>query len=496
MALNPFFSQGLSSEQNLVQDLINEQLKIYGIDVMYIPRKMIRTDKVLREVQSSKFDDNFIIEAYVNNYEGYAGAGDIMTKFGVSLRDEVTLTISKERFEEFIGPIMASIYNPNLLYNDEDEELVVRPREGDLIYFPLGQRLFEVKFVEHEKPFYQLGKTYVYEVICELFEYEDEIMDTSVAEVDELIKDVTTTLYLIDDDYAQTAVGKVGVTTFGSGYVQKIVLLNDGNGYIEPPLVSISTSPVGVPAANAKAVAITTSIGDAYSIYEVLITNTGYGYTEPPTLTFVSAAGKGSGAIATCIVNDSGLIGISSAYLTNSGKGYFTIPSVTISPTLSGIGSTNAVIAANLINVLGVSTTTNVGIVTLGIRDAGYGYNPEYDDLGRLISPTITISPPSAITNNAGVGTYQYNEIIIGATSGAQARVRDWDINSKQLLVSIVSGEFIRGESIVGSASSASWVVRKYDDFITEDPYAQNDEIENEGIDSIDFTQDNPFGVY
>jgi hypothetical protein len=490
MALNPFFSQGLSSEQNLIQDLINEQLKIYGVDVMYIPRKMLGTDKILKEVQSSKFDDNFIIEAYVNNYEGYAGAGDIMTKFGVSLRDEVTLTISKERFEEFIAPILSSIYNPNLLYNDPDEtELVVRPREGDLIYFPLGQRLFEVKFVEHEKPFYQLGKTYVYELICELFEYEDEIMDTSIPEVDELIKDVTTTLYLIDDDYAQTAVGKVGVTTFGTGYVQKIVLLNDGNGYVEPPIVSISTSPVGLSRANASAVAITTSIGDAYSIYEILLTNTGYGYTTPPTISIISQSGKGSGAIATCVINTTGLIGITSAYLTNPGQGYFTTPSVTVNPSLSGIGSTNAIIVANIVD-------TNVGIITIGIRDAGYGYNPEYDDLNRLISPTITISQPSAITNNAGVGTYQYNEIITGSISGATARVRDWNINSKQLLISIVSGDFIKGESIVGTASSASWVVRKYDNYLTEDPYAQNDEIENEGIDIIDFSQDNPFGVY
>lgn len=294
MALNPFFLNGSSTEQNLIQDLINEQLRIYGIDVMYIPRKILRSDNVFKEIQSSKFDDNFIIEAYVNNYEGYAGAGDIMTKFGVSLRDEVTLTISKERFEEFIAPILTSIYNPNLIYNDPNEvELVTRPREGDLIYFPLGQRLFEVKFVEHEKPFYQLGKLYVYELVCELFEYEDEIMDTTVDEVDELIKDVTATLYLIDYDDAQVANLKVAQGTPQTGYVQRIFLNHDGNGYINQPMVSISTSPVGLSSANATVVAITTSIGDAHSIKEVLITNTGYGYTEAPILTFIGGGGSG-----------------------------------------------------------------------------------------------------------------------------------------------------------------------------------------------------------
>ena len=102
MALNPYFLQGSRAEQRLVQDLINEQLKIYGVEVTYIPRKYVNTESIIEEVTTSKFDDNFAIEAYVNTYDGYAGAGDVLTKFGMSLRDEVTLTISKERFEDFI----------------------------------------------------------------------------------------------------------------------------------------------------------------------------------------------------------------------------------------------------------------------------------------------------------------------------------------------------------------------------------------------------------
>ena len=152
MALNPFFLQGSQSEQRLVQDLINEQLQIYGVEVTYIPRKFVRKQTIIKEVQSSAFDDNFLLEAYVNTYEGYGGQGDIMTKFGVSLRDELVLTISKERFEDFISPFLSA---------DEDYDLATRPREGDVIFFPLGSRLFEVKFVEHEEP-YQLGKiTYI-----------------------------------------------------------------------------------------------------------------------------------------------------------------------------------------------------------------------------------------------------------------------------------------------------------------------------------------------
>ena len=101
MALNPFFLQGSPNEQRLIQDLLNEQLTIYGVEVTYIPRKIINKDSIFTEVEASRFDDNFSIEAYVNTYEGYDGAGDIMTKFGVSLKDELTLTISKDYSNRF-----------------------------------------------------------------------------------------------------------------------------------------------------------------------------------------------------------------------------------------------------------------------------------------------------------------------------------------------------------------------------------------------------------
>ena len=181
MALNPFFLQGSQSEQRLVQDLINEQLLIYGVEVTYIPRKYV-SDKstIMEEVTASKFDDNFLLEAYVNTYEGYGGQGDIMSKFGVTIKDELTLTISKERFEDFISPFLEVL-------PDDEIEVYTRPREGDLIYFPLGTRLFEVMFVEHEDPFYQLGKNYVYQLKCELFQYEDEVIDTSFDEIDKTV---------------------------------------------------------------------------------------------------------------------------------------------------------------------------------------------------------------------------------------------------------------------------------------------------------------------
>ena len=312
MALNPFFLQGSNNEQRLVQNLINEQLQIYGLEVTYIPRKFVNKQTIIEEVQSSRFDDNFSIEAYLNTYEGYSGAGDVMTKFGVSLRDEVTLTISRERFEDFIAPFL----------DPDDYELGSRPREGDLVYFPLGQRLFEVKFVEHEKPFYQLQKNYTYELQCELFEYEDEIIDTSIQEIDTQVQDqgFITTLNLVGTGRTATASAQISPVISGKGYIRSLTLLNDGTGYTSTPTVFISTSrdSSGV---NASAVAITTSIGGVHSIKEIILTNAGAGYTQAPDINIVG--GGGSGAIATCTIEKTRR-GIIQFTITDEGLGYTT----------------------------------------------------------------------------------------------------------------------------------------------------------------------------
>ena len=138
MVLNPYFQQGAVSEQNLVQSLINEQLKMYGVDVYYIPRRYIKKNTVIKEVVESEFDNAYPIEAYVDNYEGYGGQGTILSKFGIEERDDLTLVISRERYETYITPLIKNI--PNI-------ELSSRPKEGDLIYFPLGDRLFEIKYL-------------------------------------------------------------------------------------------------------------------------------------------------------------------------------------------------------------------------------------------------------------------------------------------------------------------------------------------------------------
>ena len=178
--LNPFFLQGSQGEQGLVQDLINEQLRMYGLECHYIPRKLMTSSTIMKEVTESRFDQAFPLEAYLMNVDGYAGQGDILTKFGVRVTTEATFVISRERFEESVAPFLEQ--------QEDDYEVSNRPREGDLIFSPLGKKLFEIKYVEFEKPNYQLRDIYTYQLTCEVFEYEDEVIDTNVNTIDEVVQ--------------------------------------------------------------------------------------------------------------------------------------------------------------------------------------------------------------------------------------------------------------------------------------------------------------------
>ena len=459
MALNPFFLQGSANEQRLIQELINEQLKIYGVEVTYIPRKFVRKETIIKEVSSSKFDDNFSLEAYVANYEGYGGSGDILTKFGMNLKDELTLIISKERFEDFISPFLVAM---------DDDEIVLssRPREGDIVYFPLGGRLFEIKFVEHEQPFYQLGKTYVYELKCELFQYEDEVLDTSIDEIDQTLQDqgYITSLQLISIGSTATA-----TSVLSTGYVQKIYLTNDGYGYTSAPVVAISSAPSG--GINASAVAITTSVGGVYSVKDIVLTNAGAGYSITPSI--IISGGGGSGAAATCGIQTT-YNGIRIVSIGSSGTGYAVPPTVSINSPTAGPG-----IAASAF-----ATLQGTNISKIYISNAGVGFT---------VSPTITIGGPPI---SSGTGNFIFNEEVVGSTSGTVARVKSWDKDTNILEISINSGNFYPGELIVGVASSAIYSVKNHNMTTLYDKYEENDEIESEADLIIDFSESNPFGNY
>ena len=563
MALNPFFLHGTSSEQRLVQDLINEQLRMYGVEVIYIPRKYVNKKTIIEEVTASRFDDNFAIEAYVNNFEGYSGQGDILTKFGVSLKDELAITISKERFEDFISPFLSGLDDGT---DTADIILSSRPREGDLVYFPLGERLFEVKFVEHESPFYQLGKNYVYELKCELFEYEDEIIDTSIKEIDTRVKDdgYIRTLKLIGIGRTATATASIAGFAATTGYIKQIFINNDGSGYTSAPTVTISTSPTGNAGDNAVAVGFLTTRARITSLERILLTNAGAGYTVAPTITI--SGGGGTGAAATCSIETTSS-GVLRFVITDGGIGYGTAPMVTVNHSSVGAAATAGIGVGGTVNVLTITNagtgytgtptvtvsspgvevgTTAVitatisagGVTALTITNAGTGYTVaptltigNEDSIksfpsgratgissigfvgsdsvvksiyvsnpgsGYLSDPTVTIADPEIIT---GIGTYLFNEVIIGSRSKTRARVKDWDKDNNILKISNVGiGAtqlgFFPGETITGTESGALYTVETFDQMDTYDKYSQNDEIEEEADLILDFTESNPFGGY
>ena len=463
--LNPYFLQGSTSEQRLVQDLVNEQLKMYGQDVVYMPRKLINEKTIIKENIVSKFDDSFRIEAYISNFSGFGSQGDMLTKFGVRTSDEMTLVISKERYEDFISPF---------LVNESDVKVATRPQEGDLIYVPLDNALFEIKYVEGKKPFYQLNNLYVYELRCERFEYEDEIIDVDKinqdgVQVNQTIKDLGN-IYNIQmvGSGATTAVLTVGLatTTPGSQSVQYIDLINDGTGYLSTPTIQIGKAPSG--GINATAVAIMTSKSGrtGSSIDRILVINPGAGYTQPPSVNIVGQSG--SGAIATAVISSGGL-GI--VNITNSGSQYSSPPSISISTAPSG--GTNAT-AESFINVSGA-------VSAIRFTNAGSGYTT---------APSITLSNPIGVTT----GNFKYNELVRGVSTGTTGYVKDWDGDTGILKVSIINGNFAKGELIVGAAATHKvYSINTFDEY---DPYAENIPIENEADQIIDFSQDNPFGSY
>ena len=486
--LNPYFQQGARSEQNLVQDLINEQLRMYGVEIYYLPRKYMTENTVIREVIQSKFDDAYPLEAYIDNYDGYAENPVLLSKFGIEAQNEITLVISRERWETYIEPLME---------NESNVKLTTRPKEGDIVYFPLGDRLFEIKYVEHEKPFYQLQKNYVYTLRCELYRYGiDEVIDTGISEIDdELVGDnliggtggasgtsedgistilgSTQTLTMVG-----TAVTATALTSLVNGAVRYVTMSNRGGGYTSPPIVGFSSAPSGGITAVGSAIMIG---GISYcnlninanqkSVQQVDLSNPGAGYTVAPAITFTSTSG--AGAAATSTIGDA-VVGVIT--VTSGGSGYVIAPTVTFTNEvfLSGVSTVGAA-ATSLMSTAGIVTA-------IQISNSGLGYST---------APTVTIESPTT----SSTGNFIFNEIVTGGTSATTARVRSWDTATNILEVSAVSGSFTLGESITGGSSGAVHELRIIDTNPPDDGFADNYDIETEADLILDFSEANPFGT-
>lgn len=176
MATNFYFQSGVpggrSSEQLLMEDIIIECLKIYGFDVYYIPRESVNEDDILTEDTLNKYSNAYPLEMYMSNITGFEGEGDLLTKFGVEIRDSATFIVARRRWDDVVA-------------KDGNTQLTTRPAEGDVLYFPLTKSYFEIRRVETRDPFFQVGKLYVYKLECELMQFSSERFDTGIAEIDD-----------------------------------------------------------------------------------------------------------------------------------------------------------------------------------------------------------------------------------------------------------------------------------------------------------------------
>jgi len=319
VARNVYFSQGTQNEQYLIEDIILESIQIYGQDFYYIPRTLVAHDLILGEDRLSQFKEAYQIEMYLESNMGFEGQGAFINKFGLMMEQSATLTVSRRRWEQLVGRFGQTI-------------IPTRPNEGDLLYFPLTKGLFEIKFVKHQDPFYQLGKLYVYRLQVELFQYASEHLDTGLKDID-----VFESLKSYDTNYTVNATGsvtKVTMTNAGSGYnpslppsvtltggngtqafqpasLQAVVtggavsinILDVGTGYDSAPTITIGTSWIA-----STPVTTNTQIYSGANLYTVTVGGT-TGTTAPTNTTgnsFASGTATltyvGSAATATCSI--------------------------------------------------------------------------------------------------------------------------------------------------------------------------------------------------
>ena len=210
MPTNVYFDTGTKPEQHLYEDLMIEQLKIYGQDVFYIPRTLVKEDNLFGEDTLSKFGDAYLIEMYFENVEGYEGEKEIMSKFGLQMNEDVTFVVARRRFEQLVS---------------HDSNLIVktRPNEGDLVYFPKVKKIFEITFVDHDDPFYQVHNVPAFKLKCKTFEYSSEDLNTGITEIDAIETDNS-----LDQLVYQITMEQSSTTTYNEG-----LELEDGTGNLE-----------------------------------------------------------------------------------------------------------------------------------------------------------------------------------------------------------------------------------------------------------------------
>ena len=442
MARNVFFTHGTRNEQFLQQNLVEEYIKMFGMDVLYIPRQLIAKDNVFNEEVVSQFDDSYIIEAYLENFDGFQGGGDLLTKFGIRQTDEITMVISQQRFSDLIS---------QFLLLDQDIEVGERPQEGDLIYFPLSSNYFEIKFVEHEEPFYQLGKNYTYKLKAELFEYSDEGGEFFAGD-DEMIDTGYTVQYYYLVSPGQSASATPLLT--GDAVSQAVVNTN-GSKYNFTPTVTVTGDGTG---ATAHAEMIVVNVGGSIPITPA---------TFDPTV-------KNGKMVGLTILNGGEGYDVSRSYIdfndpSTAGTKPVVVPTFDSNGTLTKVEITNE----------GDGYDSVSQIV---IDSGGSGYTTAAFDVE---------SVPAGLSGNFVDG-----ETVTSGTTAGTALLADWDKSEGWLKLKSPTEDFQIGELLVGNTSGASITIHSYDAMKTTDTkYSESATFETFADDIIDFSEGNPFGI-
>ena len=442
MTRNVFFTHGTRNEQFLQQNLVEEYIKMFGMDILYIPRQLIAKDNVFNEEVVSQFDDSYLIEAYLENFDGFQGGGDLLTKFGIRQTDEITMVISQQRFSDLIS---------QFLLLDQDIEVGERPQEGDLIYFPLSANYFEIKFVEHEEPFYQLGKNYTYKLKAELFEYSDEQGEFFAGD-DELID----TGYTVQYYYLVSPGESASATPLLDGdVVSQGVVTTNGSKYNFTPAVTVTGDGTG---ATAHA--------------EMIVVNVGGSVPMTP-------------AVLDPTVKDGKMVGLK---ILNGGAGYDVSRSIIDFTDPSSSGTKPVVIP---------TFDSNGTLIKVEITNEGSGY----DSVERIVIDSEGSGYTTAAFDIESVpaglsGEFTDGETVTGGTTGGTALIADWNKSEGWLKLKSPTDDFVIGELLVGNTSGASITIHSYDAMATTDTkYSESVTFETLADDIIDFSEGNPFGI-
>ena len=427
MPVNHYFQSGNGigndAEKKLHEDLIIEGLKIYGQDCFYLPRTLVNKDLVLGEDTISKFDQSYMLEMYIETTEGIAGEQELVSKFGLEIREDTTFMLAKRRWDEQVDSVHTLIADG-------------RPNEGDLIYFPLMKSFFEIQFVEDQEPFFQLGNLPVYKLKTTRFEYSSERFNTGQNEIDELETNRSLDQLLYQTSLESGTFGAVlGDPVVSGDQVASIPVVSGGEGYVTAPTLTISA-----PSATINATATGNLTGNTLSSFT--ITNAGRGYSVTPTVTVVYLATD-----STTKTNTDSSPGLTNGQLT----------SITPDAALTDVASITSVTVSSPGTAVTAAATANLtnGVVTsVTISVDGSSY------LG--LSPTVTISENTDATGS----------MLLESTTGEINYLIDESYNLATQSKEYADNATYESDAGFGTTSTADDIL----DFTERNPFGEVDE--------------------